>query len=47
MTMEYTTPELTELGSLTQLTLGQNGSQLDGGSNVNTGKVSPHVVVAY
>lgn len=28
--MEYRTPELTKLGSLTELTLGHGGSSLDG-----------------
>jgi hypothetical protein len=30
--MDYTTPELRNLGSLATLTLGNSGSSLDGGS---------------
>ena len=33
--MQYSTPQLTNLGSLAELTLGQNGSCLDGNSHNN------------
>jgi hypothetical protein len=33
--MEYKTPQLTELGSFAELTLGMNGSSLDGQCTTN------------
>jgi hypothetical protein len=35
--VKYSTPQLTNLGTLSELTLGQNGSCLDGGGH-NTGQ---------
>ena len=34
--MDYSTPQLRTLGSLTDLTLGTGGSSLDGGARNNT-----------
>ncbi|MGY1739561.1 MULTISPECIES: hypothetical protein [unclassified Blastococcus] len=39
--MEYTTPQFRDLGSLSYLTLGQNGSSPDGGSHDNQNNNGP------